>query len=301
MKIRSLRYYINEALRGIIKNRLMAFASMATVASCIFMFSLSVCIVMNLNGFMLQLESTIGLVVYLEDRLDAEQVNNLFQKVEVLDNVRYVRYVSSKDALDEFSESLGENSILLKGLEHDNPLPRSFNIEMIDSKQQPELVKALERLKPEGILMIRHQDYIVDVLTALNNGLSIASSIIVLIFLAVSIVIITNTIRITVNSRRLEINIMKFVGATDWFIRWPFIIEGVLIGLFGSAIPLAICLFGYDRVLSVIYERMPMLQNIIKFIPMADIFQILVPVCLSFGAAIGIAGSVTSIRKHLQV
>ena len=301
MKIRSLRYYVNEAFRGIIKNRLMAFASIATVASCIFIFSLSVCIVMNLNGFLLQLESTVGLVVYLDDRIDADQVNSLFEKVEALDNVKYVRYVSSKEALDEFRESLGENSIMLAGLENDNPLPRSFNIEMIDPKRQPELIIALERLKPEGIELIRHQDYIVDVLTALNSGMSIASAVIILVFLAVSIVIITNTIRITVNSRRLEINIMKFVGATDWFIRWPFIIEGVLIGLFGSSIPLIICLIGYSRVLKLVYERMPVLQNIIDFIPMSDIFQILVPICLLFGAAIGITGSVASIRKHLQV
>lgn len=301
MKIRSLRYYINEAFRGMIKNRLMAFASIATVASCVFMLSLSVCIVMNLNGFLRQLESTIGLTVYIEDRLDADQVNTLFEKLKALDNVRFVRYVSSDEALKNFGHGLGENSKILDGLEKDNPLPRSFNIEMHDSKLQPELITALERLKPEGIELIRYQDYIVDVLTAISNGLGIASAVVILIFLAVSIVIITNTIRITVNSRRLEINIMKFVGATDWFIRWPFIIEGVLIGLMGSAIPLVICLTGYSRVMVIVQERIPMLQNIITFIPAVDIFQILVPICLSFGAAIGITGSVASIRKHLKV
>jgi len=301
MKIRSFRYYINEAFRGMVKNRSMAFASMATIASCIFMLSLSVCIVMNLSGFLLQLESTVGLTVYLEDSIDANQVNALLLKLNDLDNVKYIEYVSSDKALERFRTTLGENDNLLKGLENDNPLPRSFNIEMHDSKRQPELVTSLERLKPEGILEIRYQDYIVDVLTTLSNSLSIASAVVILIYLAVSIVIITNTIHITVNSRRQEINIMKFVGATDWFIRWPFIIEGVLIGLFGSAIPLAICYIGYSRVEVIIYERIPMLQNIIEFIPPVDIFRLLIPICLCFGAAIGITGSTASIRKHLKV
>ena len=301
MKIRSLRYYVKEAFRGIIKNRLMAFASIATVASCIFMLSLSVCIVMNLNGFLRQLESTVGLTIYIEERLDAEQVNNLFERVKALDNVRYVQYVSADEALENFRRDLGENAPLLDGLEKDNPLPRSFNIEMNDPKRQPELVRALNLIRHEGIEDVRYQGHIVDVLTGINNGLSIASVVIILIFLAVSVVIITNTIRITVNSRRQEINIMKYVGATDWFIRWPFIIEGVLIGLFGSAIPLATCLTGYNQVLLVIYEEIPMLQNIVEFIPSQDIFQILIPMCLAFGAAIGITGSVASIRKHLKV
>jgi cell division transport system permease protein len=139
------------------------------------------------------------------------------------------------------------------------------------------------------------------VLTSISNGLSIASAVVVIIFLIVSVVIITNTIRITVNSRRQEINIMKYVGATDWFIRWPFIIEGVLIGLFGSAIPLALSLTGYNQVLLIAYEEIPMLQNIVSFIPAADIFRVLIPMCLAFGVAIGITGSSASIRKHLQV
>ena len=301
MKIRSLQYYISEAFRGIIKNKLMAFASIATVSSCVFMLTLSVCIVMNLNGFLSKLESTIGLTIYIEDHLSAEQVNVLYEKIKGLDNVRHIRFVSSDEALENFRRDLGENSILLDGLERDNPLPRSFNIEMYDSKLQPELIAELERFRHEGIELIRFQDYIVDVLTALSNALGIAGAVVISIFLAVSIVIITNTIRITVNSRRLEINIMKFVGATDWFIRWPFIIEGILIGLIGSAIPLAISLSGYNHVLAVVYERIPLLHNIVTFIPAADIFRMLTPVCLIFGVAIGVAGSAASIRKHLNV
>jgi len=301
MKIRSFRYYINEAFRGIFKNRLMAFASIATVASCVFILSLSFTIVMNLNAFLRQLESTVGLTLYIEDRLYANEVNDLRDRIAALDNVRSIRFVSAEEALENFRRDLGENSALLDGLDRDNPLPRSFNIEMFNSHLQPELIIELQRLKPEGIEMIRYQDHIVAILSAISTTLTIVSTVVILIFLAVAIVIITNTIRITVNSRRLEINIMKYVGATDWFIRWPFIIEGVLIGLFGSAIPLAICIFSYDRIPELVNEYIPMLMSIIEFVPANDIFQILVPVCLLFGAGIGITGSAASMRKHLKV
>lgn len=301
MKIRSIRHYINEAFIGLLRNRLMSFASIMTVASCIFMLSISFCIASNLDGILKQVEGTVGLTVYIERDLSAEKVNELFSKVKTLDNVKNVKYISAEDALNSFKDDLGEDNQLPAGLEKDNPLPRSFNIDINEASKQDELVKELEKLIPEGIAQIRHQKYIVDVLSAINNGVRIVSIITIIILVIVSVVIITNTIRIAVNNRRVEINIMKYVGATDWFIRWPFIIEGMLIGLIGSALPLGLCMVGYNKILSLFYEKMPMIENIVVFKPGIDIFSTLVPITLILGTSIGTFGSVTSIRKHLKV
>ncbi len=305
MRIRSIRYYVNEAFRGLLRNRLMSFASIGTVAACILMLSLSFCMVVNLNGILKQIESTVGLTVYIEDKLSADEVNQLFTKVKAVPNVKYVKYVSAEEALQQFSKDLsgdsGDDSSLLDGLEHDNPFPRSFNIEMQDTKLQAELVKQLEGMKDSGIWKIKYQQHVVEALNSVNKALGITSIVMISVLLIISFIIIINTIKITVNNRRTEINIMKYVGATDWFIRWPFIIEGVLIGFIGAGIPLFLCMVGYNEILKVIYEQFPMLQNIVVFQTGVEVFSILIPLALGLGILLGTFGSLTSIRRHLKV
>jgi len=153
-----------------------------------------------------------------------------------------------------------------------------------------------------GISEVRHQQNVVDALVAVNRGVRVVSLIIIAVLLVISVVIIMNTIRLTVTNRKLEINIMKYVGATDKFIRWPFVIEGILIGLIGSAVPVLLCWVSYPQVTSALNRRLPaMLDGLISFIPAHAVFEGLFPVTLVLGAAVGAVGSITSVRKHLHV
>mgnify|MGYP001851954559 FL=1 len=152
-----------------------------------------------------------------------------------------------------------------------------------------------------GIEKIRHSQKESDILLAINNTVRIASIIIILILAVISVAIIVNTIKLTVYVRKTEINIMKYVGATDWFIRWPFVIEGIIIGIIGSLIPIVICTFGYSKIINLMYERMPFIKNYVEFKDTLSLFTAISPVTITLGVLLGVIGSVNSIKKHLNV
>ena len=152
-----------------------------------------------------------------------------------------------------------------------------------------------------GIEKIRHSQKESDILLAVNNTVRIASIIIIIILAIISVAIIVNTIKLTVYVRKTEINIMKYVGATDWFIRWPFVIEGILIGIIGSIIPIVICIFGYSEVTNLIYDKMPFVKNYVEFKDTLSMFLAIAPVTVILGALLGVIGSVNPIKKHLNV
>ncbi|WP_317368550.1 permease-like cell division protein FtsX [uncultured Tyzzerella sp.] len=152
-----------------------------------------------------------------------------------------------------------------------------------------------------GIEKIRHSQKESDILLAINNTVRIASIIIIIILSAISVAIIVNTIKLTVYVRKTEINIMKYVGATDWFIRWPFVIEGIIIGIIGSIIPIVICVFGYNQSVAIIYENMPFIKNYVEFKDTFSMFLAIAPVTVILGVLLGAIGSVNAIKKHLNV
>ena len=152
-----------------------------------------------------------------------------------------------------------------------------------------------------GIEKIRHSQKESDILLAVNNTVRISSIIIILILAIISVTIIVNTIKLTVYVRKTEINIMKYVGATDWFIRWPFVIEGIIIGIIGSIIPIVICIFGYSKVTSLMYEKMSFIRNYVEFKDTLSMFLAIAPVTVVLGILLGVIGSVNSIKKHLNV
>ena len=152
-----------------------------------------------------------------------------------------------------------------------------------------------------GIEKIRHSQKESNILLAINNTVRVASIIIILILAIVSVAIIVNTIKLTVYVRKTEINIMKYVGATDWFIRWPFVIEGVIIGIVGSIIPIVICIFSYGNIVNLIYEKMPFVRNYLEFKDTLSMFLAIAPVTIILGVLLGVIGSVNSIKKHLNV
>ena len=302
MKFRSFSYFLKEAVSSLIKNRLMTLASIMTVASCIFIVSFSFCLAVNIDGFLAQMEGQLNLSVFLDDDLPPQDVPALREDILALPNVKDVNFISSEEAHRHFVESFGqdEESLLVAGLPDTHFLPRSFVITLVDMDNRDALLSVLEGLKPRGITEIRYDQDIINVVTALNTGIRIVSLIVILCLIIISIIIIINTIKITVNNRRTEVFIMKYIGATDWFIRWPFIIEGVLIGLFGALTAVSICWIGYGSVTSPDSEHLRFLAGLVDFKPAASVFAILLPLAIVLGIGIGAGGSVTSLRKYLQ-
>ena len=299
MKFRTTGYYLREAVRNLTKNRLMAMASILTVASCIFIVAVFYCLVANIEYFLGQMEDSIGLTVFVDDALDPDDVMVLYEKIKEMPHVAAVQYISKDETLNEFVGTMFEgDEEILKSMARDNPFRRSFYIEMSDLTYQNDVRHTLEGMSEEGIAKIRHADGVSDMMLSVSTAVRVICLSLILILAAISIVIIYNTIRITVSARKNEINIMKYVGATDWFIRWPFVLEGLLIGLLGGLLPAVCCWMGYNRVIVLIQDKLPM--NFVQFRPGYDIFAYLFPFAIILGIVIGVLGSGLSIRQYLK-
>jgi cell division transport system permease protein len=258
----------------------------------------------NLDYMLFQMGSRMGISVYLRADLSEFSRHALESEILAIPHVTNVEYVSAEDALGRFRDQLSDNTsqngpTVLDGLENDNPLPASFvlNIESVNYWDFVE--NELNKLKDQGIENVALGKQAANYLNTLNNVLRVVSLVIILGLGVISMVIIFNTIRLAVNGRKTEINIMKYVGATDAFIRGPFIIEGVLIGVIGAGIPLLISYPMYDPVLSLLVRVL--LVRGFEFRSHVYIFSVLITLCLVLGITIGVASSITSIRRHLKV
>ncbi len=299
MKPSTIKYFFRESLSGLKKNMLMTMASMVAVAACISILSFSYCVGSNLQHMLDQMEDSIGISVFLKGELTGTEIEDMKNEISKIDHVENVEYISPVDALDDLKKDWGANEDIFIGLdEENNPLSHSFQISLDSIKNQDGVLTALEGV--DGIDNVRHGATETEVLMKANRIFGIASVVVMLLLGVISVMIIMNTIRISVVNRRIEINIMKYVGATDWFIRWPFIIEGIIIGVVGAIVPLIIGFPIYAKVTSVIFEYLPMV-TFIQFKLTGDVFGFLFPFGTVFGIALGVIGSVTSIRKHLRV
>lgn len=370
MKLRTLRYHINEGIRSIFKNGLMSLASIAVVGACIFIVIVSLCMAVNIDYVLEQIEANVGISVMFGEEPDESDIAGIEQQVKQIPHVTEVKYYSKDDALDQAKTMFDADA--LEGLREDNPLPRSFDIKVDDIANQESVIKELENIRLEfektfytdkqeepadeqttdenvqteettqpvtneagavvpvvidsgeatteaaqdtaasaedigkegyvfrGIEKINHLKEITDVLVTINIIVRVCSIILIGILCFISVGIIMNTIKLTVFIRKSEINIMKYVGATDWFIRWPFVIEGIIIGLVGALIPTGICWLVYDRIADFI-NNTPFIKAIAQLKTAADIFCVVGPVALLIGVLLGAIGSINSLEKHLNV
>ncbi len=299
MKFRSVKYFFSEAVSGVIRNRLMSIASIGTVAACIFIIAISYCALVNVDYMLTQIEDSIGIAVFLDNDLKSEQILAINDELTSIDHVESVSYISPEDALNDLKKSWNADDILSGFDETNNPLSSSFDILLDDISYQSEVVNEIQQI--DGVRNIRSSETETQFLVKINSFLSLFGSVLIIVLAAISIVIITNTIKLSVFTRRTEISIMKYVGATDWFIRWPFVIEGIIIGLIGAAIPIVIAWPLYNKLVELIYQHIPMITSIVTFKFGIDIFSVLLPVSLAFGALLGVLGSTISLRKHLNV
>lgn len=299
MRIRSIKYYIREGFSNLIKNRLMSVASIMVVAVCIFMVTVSYSISRNIDYILEQIENSIGISAFAQDNLETSKLPEIMKSIEAIDHVVNVKYISPAEGLEKMKEDFGEDGNILDGYIDDNPLSASFEITVDQAEYQKEVVQKLEGLS--GIRKVRHALSITDILINASKVIHIISIVLIAVLCIISLVIIVNTIKLAVYIRRTEINIMKYVGATDWFIRWPFVIEGTLIGIIGSIIPISICILSYGSIIDKIYVKFPIIKQLVEFKPFGEIFPVIVPIAIVVGIIIGTFGSLFSVHKHLQV
>lgn len=300
MRPSTIRYFLKEGFSGLKKNLLMTVASIIAVAACISIMSFSYCVVSNLQYMLGQMEDSIGISVFLKGELTSEDIENMKTTISGLDHVTNVTYISPSDALDQLKDQWGADEDIFIGLDDgNNPLSHSFQVELDQIESQDAVLTELEKI--DGVDKVEYGQSLSEMLMSVSNVFQIAGILVMLVLGVISVMIIINTIRISVMNRRVEINIMKYVGATDWFIRWPFIIEGIIIGLIGAILPMLVGMPMYGKTVSLFYNHIPFVENFVRFRVVGDVFSFVLPAALIFGILLGVVGSVTSIRKHLQV
>ncbi|MDR2182614.1 MAG: permease-like cell division protein FtsX [Clostridiales bacterium] len=299
LKFRNIKYYLAETFRNLVRNKIMTITSVITVAACLLIVVFSYAIASNVNFILAYLETSVPVMVVIEDELTVPEVDALFHEILQTENVTSATFITPEEALRNLAENLGITDGILAGLEEANPLGRSFNVELKDIRMQSQTVVAIGLLN--GVARVNEASVVTDMLIAVNNFVGIFSFVVMMVLGILSVVIITNTIKLTVNNRRNEIIIMKYVGATDWFIKWPFVIEGIVIGIFGAIIPMGIMWASYDGLIDTIrYTDFQMLLQM-PFRTATELFPIFAPVVMVLGVGIGILGSISAMRKYLSV
>ena len=299
MKINSFFYTLQQGFKNIFRNKLFTLASLATIGACLFLFGIMYSVLANFENIIKNAENGVSVTVFFDEGLDDASIQSIGDLInnqtEIVD---HVEFISAEEAWDRFKEEyLGEYA---DGFT-ENPLADSahYEIYLKDVSRQQELVDMLNSLN--GIRRVNQSEMTATTLTGINKLVAYISVGIIAILLAVSIFLISNTITIGISVRKEEIEIMKYIGATDFFVRSPFVVEGMLIGVIGTIVPLALIYFLYDVVIGFIKERFSVLSQLLTFLTIQEIFHVLVPISLAIGLGIGFLGSIITVRKHLRV
>ena len=317
MRISTFGYVGKQGVKNIWRNKMFSLASIATMSACIFLFGLFFSILVNFQYIIKSAEEGVAITVLFNEDATEEQKKEIGEQLESRDDVSEVKYVSADDAWAEFQkEYFGDNPELAEGFKDDNPLANSDNYEVYmktvkgDNKDliakskslsatQQDLVKFAQSL--DGVRQVNKSDVVANTLSSVNMLVAYVSIAIIAILLGVSVFLISNTVTTGITVRKEEIAIMKYIGAKDFVVRSPFVIEGLIIGLFGAVIPLALLYFLYDKAVVYIMEKFSILKNIITFLPVGNVYIYLLPIGLAMGIGIGFLGSYFTVRKHLRV
>lgn len=302
MKIRTFFYTIRQGIVNLFRNKWYSLASIATIAACLFMFGIFYAIVANFQHMVKVMQEDVSITVFFDEGISQTRVEEIGRLIGArTEEVSHMRFVSAEEAWEWYQqEYFGDQREEFLAGYPTNPLADSFNYEVYlkDVSKQDQLIAYIE-----SIPGVRHvnSDTVANTLSGVNLLISYVSIGIIIILLAVSVFLISNTVTVGISVRQEEINIMKYIGATDYLVRAPFIIEGILIGVIGAIIPLLIIYNMYSTVLTYMTEKFTMLSQLLEFLPVETIYDFLLPVSLLVGVGIGFLGSVTTVRKHINV
>lgn len=299
MRISTFFYTLKQGIINIFRNKWFSLASVATISACLFLFGLFYAVIANFQSIVKTAEEGVSVTIFFQPGTTEEQMKEIGDKIEAREEVSKVEFTSADEAWDyyrsnwipeEFSDGFP-----------DNPLENSasYAIYMKDIAEQAALVDYLNTI-PE-IKTVNQSELAATTLTGVNALVAYVSAGIILILLLVSVFLISNTVTIGISVRKEEISIMKYIGATDFFVRAPFVIEGILIGILGSAFPLGTIYVLYNKVVDYIGTKFSVLSNLLHFLPVNTIFTTLAPVIVIVGVGIGFMGSFITVRKHLRV
>ncbi|MCL2864189.1 MAG: ABC transporter permease [Lachnospiraceae bacterium] len=315
MRISTLGYVGKQGFRSIGRNKMFSMASIATMAACIFLFGLFFSVALNMQYIVRMAEESVAITVFFDDYLERSRIDEIAMELRGRPDVAEVNYVSGEEAWESFrQEYFAEHPELAEGFPN-NPLVNSNHFEVYMtpsggeersllgasnlSRTQTELVAFAGEL--EGVRQVNRSDIVANTLSSINVLVGYASAALILILFGVSIFLISNTVTMGITVRREEIAIMKYIGAKDFVVRAPFVIEGLTMGVIGAIIPLILLYFLYGNAVSYIMTRFAILSNIIGFLPAYSVYAYLLPIGLALGVGIGFIGSYFTVRKHLKV
>jgi len=298
MKIRAGFYLIKEGFANIRRNRMMSIASIGSVAAALMILGMVFLLIINMNHMVEDVKQQFDSIqLYLRDDVENEQILAVKSRLEGVEGIREIEFESKDTALEKMREKWGDQAYLLEGLES-NPLPNSIIIYVKDIAYSDSIVEEVSGIG--GVEEVKYYNDIVQKLLSIANFIRLLGLVVIAILVFLSIFIIGNTIKLTVAARKREINIMKYVGATNWFIRWPFFIEGMVLGLLGAIVSLAIVYFGYSYIYSAVSNQIYMLLTT-YIVPMNAIIKDMTVIFAVLGMGIGALGSILSMRKYLKV
>lgn len=302
MRISTFFYTIKQGIVNIWKNKLFSLASIATMTACIFLFGLFYMIVTNFQSMVKDAEAGVAVTVLFDTGISEQRIEEIGELIDARVEVSHYDYISADEAWDSFKDIYFEgNEAAAASFAGDNPLANSasYAIYMNDISMQDTLVTYLQSI--DGVREVKQSTMVANTLTDFNSLIGYISAGIILILLGVAVFLISNTITVGISVRGEEIGIMKLIGATDYFVRAPFVVEGIVIGLIGAAIPLGILYVLYGKVIVYIADKFKFIGNMMQFLSAEEVFHTLVPVALVLGVGIGFLGSRITIRKHLKV
>ncbi len=299
MRIRTLRHIVKEGAINTYRNKLMSLASIIIVMATLIIFGFILLIAINLEVNIDRLKKQPQLEAFCYTVLDDTQVSSIEESIKNNELIAQYEKVTKEQALKKMKERLGESAALFEGYD-ESIFPVSFIITLKDTTKSKEVVDALKATT--GIEKVSYSQDAIEMISKISYWIKLICSLMVGILLIVSVFIIANTIKLTVFARRKEINIMKYIGATDWFIRWPFVVEGVIIGMVGAAIAFVISTYGYNAIEGKFSQDLLKVDTqILSLIKINDVWGSLLLSYLGVGVVVGAVGSFLSIRKHLHV
>lgn len=303
MKISTLGYSIKQGIKNIRRNLLFSLASVGTIVACLFLFGIFYSIVLNMKTEIQSIERSLTISVFFEPGTSENQIQNIGNEIQKIANVDTIRYISAEAAWDLYIEDVydGNQEYVDSVFGDDNPLSdsSSYEITLKDIRTQTETVDVIKAIS--GVRQVNSSDGTAKSLSAINRLVSYASLGVIGVLLFVSFFLISNTITIGISVRKEEIAIMKLIGAKDFFVRAPFLVEGVIIGLVGALIPMGILYFLYNSLTQYLNDHFSIVTNMLDFVPVEEVFRGMLPISLLLGIGVGFFGSLLTTRKHLKV
>lgn len=302
MKVSTFFYSCGQGIKNIKRNKLFSLASVGTIAACIFLMSVFYTLIANFQHMVKQAEESVCVTVFFDDDIDESKIIQIGQEIKKRVEVSELKYTSAEEAWEEFSkEYFADDPDLAEGFKDDNPLANSANYEVYlnDLTMQDSLVNYISGL--DGVRKVKDSPTTANTLTDFGKMVGYISAAIIIVLLAVGIFLISNTVMIGITVRKEEIRIMKLIGATDFFVRAPFIVEGMIIGIIGAIIPVGILMLIYEKVIVYMLTQFRSFTSQVSFVSQSSIFAVVIPMALIVGGGIGFLGSRITIKKHLKV